>query len=312
MWGAEFLPQTTLIPLVDLVITHGGNNTTTEAFHFGKPMIVLPLFWDQYDNAQRVDETGFGVRLPTYAFEDAGLRGAIDRLLAGSLPRRMAEIGAEVRAKDGVARAADAIERVGLATERRWLRAFSASLETCCCSTAPRHPGRRRRRVTAPGGDQVDGWEPSVAGDGASSPSHRLRNRWPPRRVPGHRVRLAVDDESSGHGRRPDHPDGSSGGRRGQWMTGTGRPHPAAERLRRLLWPASRSPRSSGWSSGASRQGTGCLSPYQSYLVQDGWAWGLDEARRALGSARWPTPMGPRSATWWAHAPRARRPPPER
>jgi MGT family glycosyltransferase len=113
MWGAEFLPQTKLIPLVDLVITHGGNNTTTEAFHFGKPMIVLPLFWDQYDNAQRVDETGFGVRLPTYAFEDADLRGAIDRLLGGDLSRRMAEIGAEIRAKDGVARAAEAIEAVG-------------------------------------------------------------------------------------------------------------------------------------------------------------------------------------------------------
>ncbi|HLO34457.1 MAG TPA: nucleotide disphospho-sugar-binding domain-containing protein [Candidatus Deferrimicrobium sp.] len=116
MWGAEFLPQTSIIPLVDLVITHGGNNTTTEAFHFGKPMVVLPLFWDQYDNAQRVDETGFGVRLPTYAFADDELRGAIDRLLGDAgLGGRIARIGAEIRAKDGVAKAAAAIEATGLA-----------------------------------------------------------------------------------------------------------------------------------------------------------------------------------------------------
>jgi MGT family glycosyltransferase len=116
MWGAEFLPQTKIVPLVDLVITHGGNNTTTEAFHFGKPMVVLPLFWDQYDNAQRVDETGFGVRLPTYAFADDDLRDAIDRLLGDAdLRGRMARIGAEIQARDGVAKAADAIEAVGLA-----------------------------------------------------------------------------------------------------------------------------------------------------------------------------------------------------
>jgi UDP:flavonoid glycosyltransferase YjiC (YdhE family) len=116
MWGAEFLPQTSIIPLVDLVITHGGNNTTTEAFHFGKPMVVLPLFWDQYDNAQRVDETGFGVRLPTYAFAPDDLRAAIDELLGDvELRTRMAGIGAEIRARDGVAKAAAAIEAVGVA-----------------------------------------------------------------------------------------------------------------------------------------------------------------------------------------------------
>jgi MGT family glycosyltransferase len=114
MIGAEFLPQTSIIPLVDLVITHGGNNTTTEAMHFGKPMIVLPLFWDQYDNAQRVDECGFGMRLDTYAFTDDQLFAAVDRLLGDkSLQDRAAEAGRTIRASDGLRVAADAIEGLG-------------------------------------------------------------------------------------------------------------------------------------------------------------------------------------------------------
>ncbi|MEV4093564.1 glycosyltransferase [Streptosporangium saharense] len=114
MWGAEFLPQTTILPLVDLVITHGGNNTTTEALHFGKPMIVLPLFWDQYDNAQRVDELGYGVRLAPYTFTDEELTGALDRLLGDTaLRERLAEVGEEIRRRDGLRRAADLIERAG-------------------------------------------------------------------------------------------------------------------------------------------------------------------------------------------------------
>ncbi|MGC4110645.1 MAG: glycosyltransferase [Nocardioides sp.] len=115
MTGAATLPQTTLMPQVDLVITHGGNNTTTEAMHFGKPMVLLPLFWDQYDNAQRVHELGFGVRLATYSFADGELTGAVDRLLADTVLRaRMASIGADIRARDGLHKGAEIIEQVGL------------------------------------------------------------------------------------------------------------------------------------------------------------------------------------------------------
>lgn len=111
MWGTEFLPQTSIIPIVDLVITHGGNNTTTESLHFGKPMIVLPLFWDQYDNAQRVDELGLGIRLDPYRFSDDELISAIDRLLGDeALVGRLDEAGTEIRKRDGLRVAADAIE----------------------------------------------------------------------------------------------------------------------------------------------------------------------------------------------------------
>ena len=113
MWGSEFLPQPSILPQVDLVITHGGNNTTTECFHFGKPMIALPLFWDQYDNAQRVDETGFGVRLPTYTFDPGDLVGAVDRLLHDTaLHSRMAPISERLQANPGTERAADLVERL--------------------------------------------------------------------------------------------------------------------------------------------------------------------------------------------------------
>ena len=119
MWGASMVPQTTLLDRVDLVITHGGNNTTCESFHFGKPMVLLPLFWDQYDNAQRVDETGFGKRLDTYRVEKDELQGAIDGLLAdAALRQQMAEISEQIRAEDGVRREAEIIADLGVTTMR--------------------------------------------------------------------------------------------------------------------------------------------------------------------------------------------------
>jgi MGT family glycosyltransferase len=112
MWGAEFVPQVPVIARADLVITHGGNNTTTEALHFGKPMIVLPLFWDQYDNAQRVAELGLGARLDTYRFTADQLTGAIGALLGDSrLHERLAAAAAAIQRRDGLRRAADLIER---------------------------------------------------------------------------------------------------------------------------------------------------------------------------------------------------------
>jgi MGT family glycosyltransferase len=111
MTGAEFLPQPAILPQVDVVITHGGNNTVTESLHFGKPMIVLPLFWDQHDNAQRMHELGLGRRLDTYGHEPAELLEAIESLLVDPmLPGRLSGISARLQAEPGTVKAAGLIE----------------------------------------------------------------------------------------------------------------------------------------------------------------------------------------------------------
>jgi MGT family glycosyltransferase len=111
--GAEYLPQTAVLRHAQAVITHGGNNTVTECVHFGCPMVVLPIFWDQHDNAQRVDECNFGIRLDTYGHEPAELTSAVRKLLeARSLQARLGTISSRLKRTPGTVRAADAIERV--------------------------------------------------------------------------------------------------------------------------------------------------------------------------------------------------------
>jgi MGT family glycosyltransferase len=120
MWGAEFLPQTSVIPQADLVITHGGNNTITECLHFGKPMILLPLFWDQYDNAQRMHELGLGVRLDTYRFTDGEMTAALGRLLADqSRHARLSRGATQIQGRNGLRKAADLIQRAAAEGARR-------------------------------------------------------------------------------------------------------------------------------------------------------------------------------------------------
>jgi UDP:flavonoid glycosyltransferase YjiC (YdhE family) len=73
---------------------------------------VLPLFWDQCDNAQRMQELGLGVRLDAYRFTDTEMHDAISRLLSDSgLSERLAEAAATIQQRDGVRKAANLIEQ---------------------------------------------------------------------------------------------------------------------------------------------------------------------------------------------------------
>ncbi|CAF2406976.1 unnamed protein product [Rotaria sp. Silwood2] len=111
MWGEKMVPQVQILPLVDLVITHGGNNTITENFYFGKPLIILPLFADQFDNAQRIQEKGFGIRLDTYYCSEEELLDAIEKLLADEeLAEKLKILSKKMRETDNRAKVVELIE----------------------------------------------------------------------------------------------------------------------------------------------------------------------------------------------------------
>ncbi|RWR99079.1 UDP-glucuronosyltransferase-like protein 3 [Dinothrombium tinctorium] len=113
MWGEASIPQLDILPLVDLVIFHGGNNTFTEAVYFGKPMIVMPLFGDQPDNAQLVVEAKIGFKLNLFTVTEKELLSAIDTLVEDKqIQQRVKSISEEIRANSNLDVVVERIEYV--------------------------------------------------------------------------------------------------------------------------------------------------------------------------------------------------------
>jgi len=76
-----FLPQVRLLSEAAAAVTHGGNNSVTEAMHHRVPLLVLPFSTDQFAGAADLERAGFGVALaPNTATVDE-LADALRRVL---------------------------------------------------------------------------------------------------------------------------------------------------------------------------------------------------------------------------------------
>ena len=103
----KWYPQPAVLPHVDLFIHHGGNNSFNEALYFGKPAIIMPYCWDGLDNATRIDDTGYGAKLPRYTWTDDQFWSCIERLITDEpMKARLAEVSGSMQAAKGTEKAA--------------------------------------------------------------------------------------------------------------------------------------------------------------------------------------------------------------
>jgi len=85
----SFLPQVAVLSHAALAVTHGGNNSVTEAMTAGVPLLVLPFSTDQFAGAAALDDAGFALSLDPNTASPAELRAAAATLLAlGGAPRQ--------------------------------------------------------------------------------------------------------------------------------------------------------------------------------------------------------------------------------
>ena len=103
----KWFPQPSVIPQVDAVIHHGGNNTFTECLYFGKPSIIMPYVWDGHDNATRVHETGHGLKMHRARWEPGELARNLSHILDdASMKARLKTTSVQMRREPGPEKAA--------------------------------------------------------------------------------------------------------------------------------------------------------------------------------------------------------------
>jgi hypothetical protein len=100
-----------LFPKCSVIVHHGGIGTTTAGVKSGRPNVVTPIFYDQFDSATLVNRVNQGVgtaHLPTLRPDD--LAGYIRTCLEDPEKiRNAAELGMKMRERDGVKEAVGAL-----------------------------------------------------------------------------------------------------------------------------------------------------------------------------------------------------------
>jgi sterol 3beta-glucosyltransferase len=113
VFAIDAAPHDWLFPRCTAVVHHGGAGTTAAGLRAGKPALLCPFFGDQPFWGRRIHQLGIGPRpIPQKRLTAPALATALQTIATDSAMRqRAAELGAAIRAEDGVTRAVEFIDR---------------------------------------------------------------------------------------------------------------------------------------------------------------------------------------------------------
>ncbi|MFV0331172.1 MAG: glycosyltransferase [Dysgonomonas sp.] len=110
-----YVPQSELLKHIDVVIGHGGLNTTCDTFMNGIPMLIIPMAFDQSHTAQLIQNYGCGIRIKYSRMRVKDIEHAVDELLYNPAYKKAArEIQQSFIEAGGNRKAAELLEGIAL------------------------------------------------------------------------------------------------------------------------------------------------------------------------------------------------------
>ena len=103
------VPQVEVLRRVDVVVTHGGNNTVQESLAAGCTLVVIPFGGDQLENARRVARLGAGVSIHPTELTPTSLRDAVNRVSSPPYVARARALATSLEGRDGAEEGASAV-----------------------------------------------------------------------------------------------------------------------------------------------------------------------------------------------------------
>ncbi len=113
-WVFEWCPvKDELFSIADLLVVRGGHSSLSQAFIYGKPVIVVPIrnHSEQVMNASKVADIGLGICVDPSLLTSRSLASAVENISSdGSFREKAREVGEVARKLDGVKNTVDIIK----------------------------------------------------------------------------------------------------------------------------------------------------------------------------------------------------------